>query len=79
MIWDQLSPGERIKAAQYFAQPLAELEQLGFWMFTSVRRERITPKDGKPEPFEASIGYVFIRPKGENVEKVAVSRGVRMR
>jgi hypothetical protein len=49
MIWEDLSPGEQIKAGQTLLGPLAELERLGFWVFSGLRRAQFSLKDGNPE------------------------------
>ncbi len=78
MVWGNLSPSEQIKAGQSFLGPLAELERLGFWVFTGLRQAQFDLKDCNPEPFEACIGYVVIRPKGTTIDKMGVPRVLRI-
>lgn len=80
MDWDGIlrtvSPSERLDAAGDFDRMVRELNKEGCAAFTASRQVRFNFKDGKP--WDTSIGYVLIRPRGEPLQRAAVLRSPKL-
>jgi transcriptional regulator with XRE-family HTH domain len=56
-MWDETEPGERVRVAHDFTKRIAELEQLGLWVFAGRTRRKVAA-DEKPLLFNVLVVQV---------------------
>lgn len=58
-MWDETEPGERVRVAHDFTKRIAELEQLGLWVFAGRTRRKVAAGD-KPLIFNVLVIQVHL-------------------
>jgi hypothetical protein len=69
-VWEDVGPGEHVKASFGLSERLRELENAGFWVFGARETRRIEGGVGQPSPWPIAILRV-VRSDGADITRLA--------
>ena len=73
--YDDLSFGDRLNCAQELNAMLHDLEQLGVWIYTALRRTKMVGENWADKtPMSVTIGYLNVVPHGRSIKQLMIPR-----